>query len=163
MLNREINYIHMSKNNNIKFMMKLKYEAQDFITLLKKILPKLNKTKSKGDNGVVGVIGGSLEYTGAPYYGAISSLYAGSDLAHVFCHIDATIPIKCYSPELIVHPGFDSTENTELLSRTCKWFKSMDSILIGPGLGRDEHTYKNFNHMLKESLNLKRTFLIKQV
>jgi ATP-dependent NAD(P)H-hydrate dehydratase len=149
----------MSKNN-IKTMLKLKFETQDFISMLKKILPKLTKTKSKGDNGVVAVIGGSLEYTGAPYYGAISSLYTGSDLSHVFCHVDAAIPIKCYSPELIVHPAFSTEEDTELLKKTARWFKSMDSILIGPGLGREDHTYKNFNYLIKESLSVKSMNLI---
>ena len=31
-------------------------------------------------------------------------LIKGSDLAHIFCSIDSGIPIKSYSPEVIVHP-----------------------------------------------------------
>jgi ATP-dependent NAD(P)H-hydrate dehydratase len=28
----------------------------------------------------------------------------GADLSHIFCTEDAAIPIKAFSPELIVHP-----------------------------------------------------------
>lgn len=62
----------------------------------------------KGEAGRIGVIGGSLEYTGAPYYAGIAALKFGADLCHVFCPKAASIPLKCYSPELIVHPILDA-------------------------------------------------------
>lgn len=61
-------------------------------------------TMYKGNSGKVAVMGGSEKYTGAPYYAAIAALRTGSDLSHVFCPHEASIPIKCYSPEIIVHP-----------------------------------------------------------
>jgi ATP-dependent NAD(P)H-hydrate dehydratase len=68
---------------------------------------------TKGGSGKTATVGGCLEYTGAPYYSAISSLKSGSDLAHVFCTESAGIPIKCYSPEVIVHPVLKaSNENS---------------------------------------------------
>jgi len=78
------------------------------------------------------VIGGSPDYTGAPYYAGAASLKAGADISHVFCYKDAAIPIKSYSPELIVHPCLTNKE--ELL----KWLEACTSVVIGPGLGRDE-------------------------
>ena len=42
------------------------------------------------------------EYAGAPYYAAASALKIGADLAFVFCAKEATVPIKSYSPELMV-------------------------------------------------------------
>src|SRR4051812_19059908 len=80
-----------------------------------KIIPKLDPFRKKGDNGVVGVIGGSLEYTGAPFYSAVSALKSGADLAHIFCHKEAATAIKSYSPEIIVHPGFEDEYNEDLL------------------------------------------------
>lgn len=68
------------------------------------ILPALNHTRHKGQNGKICVIGGSMEYTGAPYYAAISSLKGGGDLAYILCTKSAAIPIKSYSPECIVYP-----------------------------------------------------------
>lgn len=79
---------------------------QEFAKILYNILPKLSQIKHKGDNGRIGVIGGSFEFTGAPYFTAMSSLKSGGDLAHIFCAKSAAIAIKSYSPEIIVHPVF---------------------------------------------------------
>lgn len=102
----------------------------------------------KGSNGKVGVIGGCFEYTGAPYYAGVSSLKSGCDLAHVFCTRSAGIPIKTYSPELIVHPTLDASDESEILdfeeytqriyNKSSKWFGNINVFIIGPGLGRDK-------------------------
>ena len=62
----------------------------------------LTSSLSKGQNGRVAVLGGSKDYTGAPFYAASAALQMGADLASVFCAEEAVIPIKCYSPELVV-------------------------------------------------------------
>lgn len=49
-----------------------KVQANTFRLLSKSILP--DKVSKKGDAGKIGVIGGSDEYTGAPYFSAITSL-----------------------------------------------------------------------------------------
>lgn len=72
--------------------------------LLGHLLPELHAAQYKGNSGKVVILGGSQEYTGAPYYAAVSALRAGSDLSHIFCPEEALTPIKCYSPEIIVHP-----------------------------------------------------------
>jgi ATP-dependent NAD(P)H-hydrate dehydratase len=71
--------------------------------LLGHFLPELHSAQYKGNSGKVVVIGGSVEYTGAPFYAAVSALRSGSDLSHIFCPSEAMTPIKCYSPEIIVH------------------------------------------------------------
>jgi ATP-dependent NAD(P)H-hydrate dehydratase len=71
-------------------------------------VPQLTNNMHKGEAGRIGIIGGSLEYTGAPYYAGISALKVGCDLVHIFCPASAAIPIKSYSPELIVHPLLDA-------------------------------------------------------
>lgn len=65
---------------------------------MKNVFPILKSTSKKGDNGRVAVIGGSFEFTGAPFYSAISSLKVGGDLAHIFCSKSASPSIKSYSP-----------------------------------------------------------------
>ena len=67
------------------------------------LLPPLTSDMHKGQGGKVGVIGGSKDYCGAPYYAAISSLRVGADLSHIFADVEAATPIKWYSPEFIVH------------------------------------------------------------
>ena len=100
--------------------------------LVRKLLPKLEKTMHKGASGKVGVVGGSKDYTGAPYYAATASLRAGADMSHVFCMDEAALPLKCYSPEMIVHP-FLGKDGSDLKL----WLKTtFTAVVIGPGLGK---------------------------
>jgi ATP-dependent NAD(P)H-hydrate dehydratase len=78
-----------------------------FEPFAKLIVPPLVGLAHKGNMGRVGVIGGSIDYCGAPYYAAVSALKVGADLSWVFCSEHASIPIKSYSPELMVTPFYD--------------------------------------------------------
>ncbi|KAL4656979.1 ATP-dependent (S)-NAD(P)H-hydrate dehydratase isoform X1 [Arapaima gigas] len=105
------------------------------LPLVRSIIPPLTPKKHKGQDGRIGIIGGCQEYTGAPYFAAISALKVGADLSHVFCTKDAATVIKSYSPELIVHPVLDSLNAVEEVD---KWLPRLHSVVIGPGLGRDD-------------------------
>lgn len=80
---------------------------------IQSIIPKLTSAKHKGDNGRIAVIGGSFEFTGAPYYSALSALKVGADMAHIFCAKSACQSIKSYSPEIIVHPVFTLSDEVD--------------------------------------------------
>jgi ATP-dependent NAD(P)H-hydrate dehydratase len=41
---------------------------------IKRFVPTLDYNLKKGECGRIGVVGGSLEYTGAPYFAAIAAL-----------------------------------------------------------------------------------------
>jgi ATP-dependent NAD(P)H-hydrate dehydratase len=43
----------------------------------------------------------------------MSALKTGADLAHIFCAKSAAIAIKAYSPEIIVHPVFTLSADTD--------------------------------------------------
>jgi ATP-dependent NAD(P)H-hydrate dehydratase len=92
----------------------------------------------KGQCGKVAVIGGCLEYTGAPYFAAISVLRLGGDLSHIFCAKSAALPIKAYSPDLIVHPALPDfgDEDYDRIDSVLQWLPAVQSFVIGPGLGR---------------------------
>ena len=70
----------------------------------KKVIPPLLFDTHKGESGRIGVVGGSEEYTGAPIFASMAAFRTGVDLVHVFCAKNAAIPIKSFSPDLIVHP-----------------------------------------------------------
>lgn len=53
--------------------------------------------------GRIGVVGGSKDYAGAPYFSSQSAMLLGADLGHVICDPEAGSAIKTYSPDLIVH------------------------------------------------------------
>jgi ATP-dependent NAD(P)H-hydrate dehydratase len=113
-------------------------------------VPELTWEAAKGGSGRLAVIGGSLEYTGAPYFAAAAMLRCGADLSHVFCQESAGTAIKGYSPELIVHPVLPASSGASLanlasledvISKAAEevgeWVSRVDGLLIGPGLGRD--------------------------
>jgi ATP-dependent NAD(P)H-hydrate dehydratase len=133
--------------------------------LQKCVLP-LTATSHKGSSGRIGVLGGSARYAGAPYYAAAACLQAGADLAYVFTAAEAALPIKCYSPELMVAPVYsaaafdqaaaaaaaagssssidavaeDSSEAKKLVDdmvqQVVDGMQRLHCLVIGPGLGR---------------------------
>lgn len=58
------------------------------------VVPLLSINSYKGENGKIGIIGGSFEYTGAPYLSAMAAMRIGCDITHIFTTKDASIPIK---------------------------------------------------------------------
>ncbi|KAI6189883.1 ATP-dependent (S)-NAD(P)H-hydrate dehydratase [Aphelenchoides bicaudatus] len=107
------------------------------------IFPKLGPALKKGDCGKIAVIGGAPEYTGAPYFASLAPMKIGADLSYLFCPPEAATVIKTYSPELIVHPNQDMQSIETVINR-------IDSLVIGPGLGRDS---KRLVPLIKNLLN----------
>ncbi|KAF8315360.1 Ribokinase-like protein [Clavulina sp. PMI_390] len=114
--------------------------AHRILAEVKKIIPPLTERLHKGQAGRVGVIGGSQDYTGAPYFAAMSALRLGCDLAHVICEPDAGQVIKTYSPDLIVHPILQKDgDQAAIKSELVGILDRLHAIVIGPGLGRADH------------------------
>jgi len=125
----------------------MKALQQPSLATLRLLVPPLSASSYKGQSGKVGVLGGCAEYTGAPFYAALSALKLGADLSHVFCDEQAAVPIKSYSPELIVHgclrsssalDDADAAEYERQADAVSKWFPALSALVVGPGLGRDE-------------------------
>lgn len=51
-----------------------KMDSSSLMHLVKSSVPALTADKHKGQAGRIGIVGGSLEYTGAPYFSGISAL-----------------------------------------------------------------------------------------
>lgn len=108
--------------------------------MVRSFVPSLSNDFHKGMMGRIGIIGGCREYTGAPYYAAISALKVGCDLSYVFCTDGAATAIKSYSPELIVLPYLDSASAGQEIG---SWIERLHVLVIGPGLGRDRQILDN--------------------
>lgn len=74
------------------------------ISRFKELMPKLSGELHKGQSGRVGIVGGSREYTGAPFFSAMSALRVGADISYVLSTHDAAAVIKTFSPDMIVLP-----------------------------------------------------------
>ncbi|RXM32733.1 ATP-dependent (S)-NAD(P)H-hydrate dehydratase [Acipenser ruthenus] len=120
---------------------------ENIIPLVRNIIPPLTSKKHKGQDGRVGIIGGCQEYTGAPYFAAVSALKVVY-LFSVFCTKDAAAVIKSYSPELIVHPVLDSPNAVEEVE---KWLSRLHTVVVGPGLGRDDRLLGNAKAIIEKS------------
>ena len=59
---------------------------------------------------------------------------------------DAAIPIKSYSPEVIVYPYL--SDNINGVSKTCDAMSRMDAVVIGPGLGRADSAIENVEQII---------------
>jgi ATP-dependent NAD(P)H-hydrate dehydratase len=121
----------------------LKLRFNDVRQLVKAVVPPLSGKSHKGQHGRIGVVGGSADYTGAPYYAAESALRFGGDLSFVFCAQQAAIPLKSYSPELMVTAFYDadtienkSQEIRSIANKVTNSFDRLHGIVFGPGLGR---------------------------
>ncbi|XP_043284258.1 ATP-dependent (S)-NAD(P)H-hydrate dehydratase isoform X2 [Venturia canescens] len=124
---------------------------------VRRIVPALVTTKYKGQDGRIGIFGGSTEYTGAPYFAAMSALRTGADLVHVFCAKDAGVAMKCMSPEPIVHPILDQHDAIKHIK---PWLERLHVILVGPGLGRDDKIFKTVSELINVCRDLKKPMII---
>jgi ATP-dependent NAD(P)H-hydrate dehydratase len=108
---------------------------------LRDLAPELTGATHKGQAGKIAVLGGSRQYTGAPYFAAMTALTLGADLATVFCTEVAGSSIKAYSPELMVLPALKEASTQpkieEVVSEITEWLPRLGALVIGPGMGKD--------------------------
>ncbi|CAK1547277.1 unnamed protein product [Leptosia nina] len=124
----------------------------DFMNLTKSVIPDLCG-KHKGEAGKIAVVGGSSDYTGAPYFTAITALKVGADLAYVITPSATALVIKSYSPDLIVIPYSPSLDLIGIL-------KKVHIVIIGPGLGREPNAMKLFYDIVGMCRILKKPMVI---
>ncbi len=98
----------------------------------RRCLPSLTGKHYKGQQGRIGVFGGSDMYTGAPFFAGSAALAMGADLVTVVCDPAAAVPIKSYSPELMVTPLLHVGKK-EFAEHANKWRKSLHAVVIGTG------------------------------
>lgn len=127
--------------------------AERLQSLCRGIIPTITHAMHKGQAGRVAIVGGSKYYTGAPYYAAFSALKTGADLAFVLCTESASIPIKCYSPELMVAPILPSKEHEGSLNEVEDLIKRANVFIVGPGLGRDGMTLEGCERIISQLRN----------
>ncbi len=113
--------------------------------------PSNTPTSHKGDNGVVMLVGGG-PYVGAPVLASLAAIRSGADLVHLFVPRYIYHPATSFSPDLIVHPmgKFEDSDyfDTDSVQECIEFSKKCDSVVIGPGLGRHEETWKAVGRLI---------------
>lgn len=110
-------------------------------SVVRDLWPKRDENSHKGQNGRVVIIGGSIDYSGAPILAGLGSLYSGADLVYLYvpeCNFECS---RSMYPDFIVkkYPGeFLTPRYAADIIEFAK--KKADSLLIGPGLGEREQT-----------------------
>ncbi|EAL62033.1 uncharacterized protein family, carbohydrate kinase-related [Dictyostelium discoideum AX4] len=121
------------------------------IDLFKPMIPSLLNNLHKGQSGRIAIMGGSKEYTGAPFFSGISSLKIGSDICHIFAPTEGgtATALKTMSPDLIVHP-IEKNDPSDIIP----WLLSLHVIVVGPGLGRSSGAWSCASEVIKAARNI---------
>lgn len=125
----------------------------------KKSFPERKRDSHKGQNGRVLIVGGSIDYYGAPILSGMGALYGGADLVFILvpeCNFDVS---RSFYPDLIIRkfPGeyFDS-RGVDLLLDLAEQTRT-DCLNIGTGMGERPETQsaiKQVIHKIKIPLIL---------
>ncbi len=104
--------------------------------LLRNVIQPRRNDSHKGDNGAVCVVGGSRIFHGAPYFASMAALRTGADMVYLAVPKLIASAIRALSPDLIVFPIADAKLTRGAADALLKWLPEIDSLVIGPGLGR---------------------------
>ena len=103
------------------------------------LLPSLQRHIHKGDRGGVLILGGSINYRGAPLLAGLGALRSGAGLVVLAIPDFMADSVSLILPEAIIVPL--KTNNGEILPQSAaeaavSWEKRCGVSVVGPGLGR---------------------------
>lgn len=101
------------------------------------LLEKLKRKPGshKGQNGKVGVIAGSKDYTGAPALASKAALRTGCDLVRTLTSEPVREVVASYSENFIVDSYSSDYFSRKSISRAGKLAEWADATVVGPGMG----------------------------
>ena len=112
--------------------------------------PLLQRNEHKGQNGVVTVVAGGRYYHGAAYFAAMAALRSGVDLVYLF--VPSCIVNRIATPECIVVPYEEEILTPQVLTKLYPYVKKSDACVIGPGLGKEEATFRAVDLVLDNTM-----------
>ncbi|OGJ49339.1 NAD(P)H-hydrate dehydratase [Candidatus Peregrinibacteria bacterium RIFOXYB2_FULL_32_7] len=106
------------------------------------MFPSRDNDSHKGDNGRVCVIGGSIDYYGAPIFAAMGAVYSGADLVYMFVPESNFDCSRSFYPDYIVRKFSGDFLTEKDLEKIINLANKCDSVVVGPGLGDKAETLK---------------------
>ena len=114
-------------------------------------IPKRRADSHKGTYGHVLVIGGSWGKTGAASLAALAALRGGAGLVTVATRPEALVPVMQHAPEImgleLVNEGALGPRDLNTLLDAAE---GKQAVVFGPGIARDEDTWKLLGPFLEE-------------
>jgi ADP-dependent NAD(P)H-hydrate dehydratase len=107
-------------------------------SIFERVIQPRKRTSHKGDNGVVAIVGGSRIFHGAPFFSSMAALRAGADLVYLATPKSIAVSIRALTPDLIVFPLADGKLTVGAAGAFLKWLPEVDSLVLGPGIGRQK-------------------------
>ena len=116
------------------------------------ILPDRKPDSHKGDYGKILLLCGSVGFTGAAALAAMGALRSGAGLVYVGVpeSIYAIEAVKLTEAIVFPLPDEDGKLSKKALPVIRKYLKTMDAVLIGPGLGISDGTMEVVRAVLRE-------------
>ncbi len=110
--------------------------------LVKSLFPRRERDSNKGTYGRVGIITGSQGMTGAGILAAQAALRTGAGLVYLIVPKALSAIYECASLETVTVAIGDNTPyfTEEDIPQVLKACESMDTVILGPGIGRAEET-----------------------
>ena len=117
------------------------------------ILPDRNENAHKGNSGKILLLCGSRGYTGAAYLAAMGALRSGAGL--IFLGVPESIyaieAVKLNEPVVFPLPDEAGKLSEAAIPEILERLPKMDAVLIGPGLGQSEGTFKVVKAVLENA------------
>jgi len=113
--------------------------------LISNWIPKRDPKGYKGNYGKILCIGGNEDMGGAIIMSSTAALYSGAGLVTVATAPGNKHALHTHAPEIMCVDMYDTNRLESLIP-------TMDTILIGPGLGRDEEAKDIFNKVIDNVL-----------
>jgi len=116
---------------------------------IRKLYPRRDSNSHKGMNGRVMIVGGSIDYYGAPILSGLGALYGGADLVYLFvpeCNFQVS---RSMYPDFIVKQFPGDFLDMKAAGPILDFAKKCDVILIGPGLGERDETQEALLKIIK--------------
>ncbi len=115
------------------------------------MFPRRSPDSHKGQNGRVLIIGGSLNYFGAPVLAGLGALGSGADLVYLLvpeCNFDVS---RSFYPDFIVRKYPGNFVNSRTLDAALELLTNVDVVLMGPGVSEDPESVRIIARIIQKT------------
>ncbi len=115
---------------------------------VKKYFPTRHEDSHKGDNGRVCIIGGSVDYYGAPIFSGLGAVYSGADLVYIFVPESNFDCSRSFYPDFIIRKFEGDYLSEKNLDKIVELANTCHCVLIGPGISANETALKSARKLI---------------